>query len=155
MRRHWGLALVLLTLPCAAQAQDDDAKATTLAKDILDKGAELFDKRDAAAMAATFVENGQIMAIKKESDGRISTESRNGRVAIQQVYADLFKDRLPEHKARNTVESAHFLNDDILLIRGRFSLNRDQGDSIRFVQVRAREGNEWKIVTLQLTELPK
>ena len=46
-------AAVTLCLSLAARADDQDAK--TLAQDILDKGSALFDKRDAAAMAATAV----------------------------------------------------------------------------------------------------
>jgi hypothetical protein len=154
MRRRIGLTMILLAMPCAALAQDDDAKAATLAKEILDKGAELFDKRDAAAMAATFLEDAQIIAFKKDS-GRITTETCKGRIDIQKSYAELFKDRVPEHKSRNTVESAQVLNDDLLLIRGRFALNRDDGDAIHFVQIRVRDGNEWKIATLQVAELAK
>lgn len=156
MRYQICFVMALLATPCAALAEDDDAKATTLAKELLEKGSEIFDKRDAPAMAATYLESGQIILIKKESDsGRINTEIRSGRAAIESTYADIFKDRQPEHKSRNTVESAHFVNEDVLLIRGRFALNRDQGDALRFVQVRAREGTEWKIATLQLMELPK
>jgi hypothetical protein len=49
---------VTLGLTLFARAEDKDAK--TLAQDILDKGAALFDKRDAAAMAATYTEDAQL-----------------------------------------------------------------------------------------------
>jgi len=147
--------MILLVAPASAFGHDDDARALALAKDTLDRGAALFDKRDAAAMAATYVETAQIIVIKRASDtDRIVVEPTNGRAAIEKAYADIFKDRLPEHRSRNTVEAARFLSPDLLLIRGRFAMNRDQGDSVQFVQIRAREGDDWKVVSMQLMELP-
>ena len=155
MARLTIIAIVLLSASSFARAQDDDARAKTLAQDILDRGSALFDGRDAAAMAATYVEMGQILLIKGATDqGSIEVETISGRPAIEKGYADLFKDRLPEHKSRNTVESARFLGDNTLLIEGRFALNRDQGDSIRFIQLRVRQGDQWKIVTLQMMPIP-
>jgi len=148
--------MILLAGPAAAFGQDGDTRALTVARDTLDRGAALFDKRDAAAMAATYVETAEIIVIKRASDSdRIVIETKQGRTAIEQAYAEIFRDRLPEHRSRNTVESARFMNPDLLLIRGRFAMNRDQGDTVQFVQVRAREGGQWKVVTMQLMELPR
>lgn len=156
MRYRLPLAMVLVLMPVATFAQDDQERALTVAKEILDKGATLFDKRDAVAMAATYVETAEIILFKRSSDaGEFETEIKKGRVAIEEAYAGIFKDRKPEHKCRNTVELARFLGPDLLLIQGRFALDRDQGDIVNFVQIRAREGEQWKIVTLQLMELPK
>jgi len=156
MRNRSLFALILLVTPTAAFGQDDEARAMALAKDTLDRGAALFDKRDAAAMAATYIETAQIILIKRASDtDNIVVETRDGRAAIEKGYGEVFKDRLPEHRSRNTVESARFLSTDLLMIRGRFAMNREQGDTVQFVQVRAREGDQWKIVTMQLMELPK
>ncbi len=156
MRNRSLFTLILLMTPMTAFGQDDEAQAMALAKDTLDRGSALFDKRDAAAMAATYVETAQIIVIKHDSDtDNIVVETRDGRAAIEKAYADIFKDRLPEHRSRNTVESARFLRKDLLMIRGRFAMNREQGDTVQFVQIRAREGDQWKIVTMQLMELPK
>jgi hypothetical protein len=155
--RHRALcAMILLAIPAAAVGRDDDARAVTLAKETLNRGATLFDKRDAAAMAATYIETAQVIIIKKASDtDRIVTETRSGRAVIEASYAEIFKDRLPEHKCRNTVESARFLNPDLLLIHGRFAFNVEQSQEIQFVQIRVREGDQWKVATMQLIELPK
>jgi hypothetical protein len=127
-----------------------------LAKDILGRGATLFDKRDAAAMAATYLENAEIILIKRDTDpDRIVVETFRGRAAIEKEYAKIFADRLPEHRSRNTVEVARFLGRDLLLIKGRFAMNREQGDTAEFVQIRALEGGHWNVVTMQLMELPK
>jgi ketosteroid isomerase-like protein len=147
--------MILLAAPALAFGEDEDAKAMAAAKETLDRGAELFDKRDAKAMAATFLEDAEILLIKHDSDsGRIVIDARRGRAEIEKAYDEIFKDRAPEHRCRNTVESARFLAPDLLLIRGKFSLNVDQDDSLQFVQVRAREGDHWKVVTMQLLELP-
>jgi hypothetical protein len=157
MRHRTLLAMILMVVPSAAFGQNtDEAGARALAKQILDKGATLFDTRDAEAMSATYVDDGQIILIKRDSNSnKIQIETRRGRAEIKNGYADIFKDRLPEHRSRNTVETARFIGPDLLLITGRFALNQDQGDVIEFVQVRAREGDQWKVVTMQLTTLPK
>lgn len=156
MRSGLLLAAVLLLAPIAAFGQDENDRATKLAKELLDRGATLFDKRDAAAIAATYLDTGEIIVLKHESGSEhFVVETKHGRTEIEQAYAEIFKDRQPEHKCRNTVEAARFLSEDVLIIRGRFALNRDQADTIQFVQVRARDGDQWKIATMQLIELPK
>ena len=68
MRRFTILTLaVTLGLSVAAQAEDQDAK--TVAQDVLDKGAALFDRRDAAVMAATYTEDAQLEWVEKDSGG--------------------------------------------------------------------------------------
>ena len=64
--RRFSLFAVALTLglSLAARAEDQDAKP--LAQGILEKGAALFDKRDAAAMAATYTEDAQLEWIEKD-----------------------------------------------------------------------------------------
>lgn len=152
--RCLSVALVLMA-PMIAVAQEDSARAKTLAQEILDKGSAIFDSRDAAAMADTFIDAAEILLIKRSSDSSgVEIEAYRGRQAIEKGYADLFKDRRPEHRSRNTVDDARFLNPNLLLIHGRFALDREQGDSIQFVQIRAREGDRWKVVTMQLMELP-
>jgi ketosteroid isomerase-like protein len=150
-------ALIVAFVPAVAFGQDDDAKAKTLAQEILDRGAALFDTRDAAAMAATYVDDAEIIVIKRATDSnRVVLEITRGRTDIEKAYAGIFKDRQPEHKCRNTVETARFLGPNLLLIHGRFALDREQSDIGQFVQIRAREneGDPWKIVTMQLTLLP-
>src|SRR5947209_16148583 len=57
--------LVVLALPFSARADDKDAKK--LAQQTLDKGASLFDARDAAALAATYTEDAQVHWIDKDN----------------------------------------------------------------------------------------
>lgn len=150
------VALVAFPSAVVLAGPDDDARARTEAQALLDKGAALFDSRNAAAMAATYVADGSIVVIKRQhnaSRGDVELQSIRGRTEIEKGYKDLFKERAPEYRSRNTVDFARFLGPNLLLIQGRFALNRDQGDSIQFVQVRARVGSDWKIVSMQLAPL--
>ena len=107
MRHRCLFTLALLLASAPAAAQDDDAVA--LAKDILVRGANLFDKPDAAAMAATYIDSAEIIVIKRDTDpDRIEVETIRGRADIEKSYAKIFKDRLPEHRSRNTLELARF-----------------------------------------------
>ena len=154
MRHPCLLTLTLLLAPATAAAQDGGA--TDLARDILIRGADLFDKRDAAAMAATYLENAEIIVIKRDTGpDRIDVETIRGQAEIEKAYAKIFKDRQPEHRSRNTIELARFLGPDMLLIKGRFAMNREQSDIGEFVQIRARDKDQWKVVTMQLMALPK
>jgi hypothetical protein len=160
MRRCLLFATALFAFPSAlaVAGPHDDARACTEAQALLDKGAALFDSRNAAAMAATYIEDGTIVAIKRQhnaSRGEVELQSFRGRAEIEKGYADIFKERAPEYRSRNTVDFARYLGPNLLLIHGRFALNRDQGYSIQFVQVRARVGADWKIVSMQLAPLEK
>jgi hypothetical protein len=57
---------LLLLLPTAAPADDTDARK--LARDILTRGAALFDMRDAGAMAATYAGEAEGIVVIKDKD---------------------------------------------------------------------------------------
>src|SRR5262245_35382918 len=146
----WSLLLSLACLwPTAALAADPDARR--LAQDILTKGAALFDTRDAAAMAATYTEDAELTLFAKDKDtGTYKVQVTRGRTAIQRGYQDLFKDRKAGTTSRNVVEFAHFVGTDLLIIHGTFRLDVSQGASIPFIQVRAKKGEKWLLMSLQL-----
>ena len=138
-----------LVLPQAATAAEPDAKA--LAQDILTKGAALFDTRDAAAMAATYTDDAEVVVFAKDKDtDTYKAQVTRGRSAIQRGYQDLFKDRKAGTTSRNVVEFAHFVGTDLLIIHGTFTLDVSQGGSFPFVQVRAKQGDKWLLMSLQL-----
>jgi ketosteroid isomerase-like protein len=148
MARFLFLSLALL-LPAAATAAEPDAKR--LAQDILNKGAALFDTRAAAAMAATYTEDAELVLFAKDKNtGDYKGQVTRGRSAIERGYQNLFKDRKPGTTSRNVVEFAHFVGTDLLIIHGTFSLDISQQGSIPFVQVRAKKGDKWLIMSLQL-----
>jgi hypothetical protein len=147
MMHHATLCLALLLAPAPDSTQD----AKGLAQEILTKGAALFDTRDAAAMAATYADNAVITVYTKDRDtGTYKVETTRGRAAIEKGYADLFKDRDPSTRSRNVVEDARFVGPELLLIHGTFTVDTNQGGSIRFVQVRVKQGDAWLILGLQL-----
>ena len=138
-----------LVLPQAATAAEPDAKA--LAQDILNKGAAMFDTRDAAAMAATYTEDAELVLFAKDKDtGDYKGQVTRGRSAIERGYQNLFKDRKPGTTSRNVVEFAHFVGTDLLIIHGTFTLDVSQGVSFPFIQVRAKRGDKWLLMNLQL-----
>jgi len=148
MARFMILSLALL-FPAAAPAAD--LKAKELAQDILTKGAALFDTRDAPAMAATFTEDAECSLCLRDKDtGKYKVQVSRGRSAIEQGYQNIFKTRKPGATSRNVVEFAHFVGSDLLIIHGTFTLDVSQGIPFPFVQVRAKQGDQWQILSLQV-----
>ena len=146
---HFVILSLALLLPTAAPAADEDAKQ--LAQSILTKGAALFDTRDAAAMAATYTEDAELILFAKDKDtGTYKAQVTRGRSAIEQGYQNIFKDRKPGTTSRNVVEFAHFVGTDLLIIHGTFTLDVSQGGSFPFIQVRAKKGEKWLLMNLQL-----
>ncbi len=155
MRRALLLAFFFsLGLPTFARAEDKDAK--TLAQEILDKGAALFDKRDAAAMAATYTEDAQLEWIEKDSAaGGIKIDTKKGREEIETGYRDLFKDSKEATTSKNTVEYARFVGSELLVIEGDFQPNVASEGSFHFVQIRLKQGEKWLVRSLQLFVIGK
>jgi hypothetical protein len=140
-----GLALAL---PFSSKAQEKDAN--TLAQQILDKGAALFDTRDATAMAATYTEDAQIEWIAKDdSTGEIKVDVKKGRVEIESLYHDLFKDAKEKTTSKNTVDFARLIAPDLLLIQGIFQPNVANKGKYPFVQLRVKQGEKWAMKNLQ------
>ncbi len=155
MRRLTFLAVAFIVgLPLAARAEDDDAK--TVAQGILDKGAALFDKRDAAAMAATYTEDAQLEWIDKDSaSGGIKIDVKKGRDEIEGVYRDLFKDSKEATTSKNIVEYARFVSSGLLVIEGDFQPNVANDGKFHFVQIRLKQGDKWLMRSLQLFVIAK
>ncbi len=131
---------------------DDAAKdAKAIAQDILTKGAALFNTHDAAAMAATYTENAEILLYTKENEGSIKVDSYRGRAEIKEGYAKIFRATPDASHARNVVEAAHFIGPDTLAINGTFHFQTDKDNtiSVSFIQVRVKQGDAWRILHLQ------
>jgi hypothetical protein len=152
MHRFALLTLALafnLGLCLAARADEQDAK--TIAQGILDKGSALFDKRDAAEMAATYTEDAQLEWIEKDSaTGGIKIEVRKGREEIETLYRDFFKDLKEATTSKNTVEYAKFVGSGLIVIEGDFQPNVAGEAKFHFVQLRLKQGDKWLMRSLQL-----
>jgi hypothetical protein len=160
MTRRIALSALLATLalpliPAPARAADDEAK--TLAQSILDAGSKLFDSRDARAMAQTYLDDGVIYTcVPEEETGAYKKEAVRGHADIEAGYAKIFADRPAGTKSKNEVETAKKMGSDLLMIQGRFVLDTNQPDqAVEFVQVRQKQGEAWKIMTLQLFMVKK
>lgn len=142
-----------LLLPVAAHAAPD---AKPLAQEILDKGAALFDARDAAALAATYTEDAEISLVGKDPvSGAYKTQAVRGRQAIEKGYQDLFKDAQSAQKSKNRVEFAHFVSADLMVIHGHFQPDTSKEGEIPFIQVRLKKGDQWLMMDLQLFVVAK
>jgi hypothetical protein len=148
-----GLALAAAPEPPAAPPEG----ARELAQQILTQGAALFDKRDAAAMAATYLEDGQLTLIGKDKEtDAYKAETHRGRASIENTYARLFQDRPATAVSRNVVEAAHYVGPDILIIHGTFQLDTSTArDPVPFLQVRVKQDDAWRILSLQVFVLPE
>ena len=139
---------LLVVLPVTLLAQDKDAK--TVAQDVLDKGSALFDTRDAAAMAATYTEDAQLLWIDKDnSTGEIKVTVKKDRSEIESLYRDLFKDATEKTTSKNMVEFARFVAPDLMVIQGVFQPDIDKPAKFPFVQMRVKQGDNWLIKNLQ------
>ncbi len=144
-----GLMLVIPILSVEARAQD--SATPKMAQDLLDKGSALFDTRDAGAMAATYDVDGELVLYMKDSStGEWKTDARRGRSAVEEGYKEVFKDRSEGAKSKNTVEAAHLVGEDILLIHGKFKVDVSQDLEIPFLQTRARRDGKWQVLSMQL-----
>jgi hypothetical protein len=142
------LALVLL-VPMAAKAGERDAKR--VAQDLLTRGAALFDARDAAAIAGTYADDAELSLIGKDNvRGTYKASVTRGRSAIERFYQHLYRGESSGTTSRNVVEFSHFVGDDLLIIHGTFQPDISRGGPIPFVQVRARQGDKWLILSLHL-----
>ncbi len=150
MRRYSILALVFAAaVSFSARADEPDAKK--LAQEILDKGATLFDGRDATAMAATYTEDAQIDWIDKDnSTGEVKISVKKGREEIESLYHDLFKDAKQQTTSRNTVEFARFVSPEIMIVQGVFQPDTAKNGKFPFVQMRIKQADKWVMKSLQL-----
>ncbi len=150
-RLAFGL-IVTLAAAAAARADDPAEEARRVAVKVTTAGAALFDARDAKGLSLTYVEDARLeVSIRDKDSGELKTETKVGRTEIEGYYQELFKsDRAPH--ARNTVEHARLLGDDLLTISGFFELDTEAAESMKlpFLQVRARRGGEWRVLSLQV-----
>jgi hypothetical protein len=147
---------VTLTLGLSLIARADDTDAKTVAQDVLDKGAALFDKRDAAAMAATYTEDAQLEWVDKDSaTGEIKIDTKKGREEIEAVYHDFFKDQKEATTSKNTVEFARFISPELMVIEGFFQWNVANDAKFHFVQLRQKKDDKWMMRSLTLFVISK
>jgi len=139
---------------CPGQDRPAD-EALKLATKLTDEGAATFSKGDAKAMAASYAEDALLFVQGKSDGGDHSVKEYDGRAEIERFYADYFKEPRTI-RAKNTVEYARLLTDDVLVIAGTFEPNQldEKPMKLPFYQVRVRRGDRWMIHSLRLFILP-
>ena len=148
------VAATIVLAPAAARAEDD---AKAVAVKTTAAGAALFDARDAKGLAATYTDDARIDIYSKEQNSAaLKIETKVGRAEIQAYYEELFKNSAAIH-AKSTIESARRIDDDLMIFTGVFEPNNESAESLKlpFTQVRSRQGDAWKIVSLQLFIAPQ
>jgi hypothetical protein len=151
------LAVVLWALPITRVMAQTDEQAKAIAVKVTTAGATTFDTKDAKAMAATYTDDAQLHWVTRNKDtGSLETETKRGRAEVEGFYADLFKGTDTFH-AKNTVEFARWISDDLLMIAGVFEPDSQAAEPLKlpFVQVRVRQGDAWRIMSLHLFFAPK
>lgn len=150
-----GVLALLPPSPARAQTPSDtDAKA--LAQSILDKGSALFDARDASGLAATYTLDATVTIYSKEQGSTLySTQIKEGRGAIESLYRDTFNNQSARTTSKNTVEFARLVAPDLLIIQGYFNPDISKESRWPFVQVRTKQGEAWRMLSLQLFLTPQ
>ena len=153
---HWNRIVLSTLLALAATgggfaaAQDKTAKdpkreADRLAIDKLTKDLiQAFDKRDAAAVAAHWIEEGEFI----RNDG----EPVRGRAAIQKGYAEFFKTLKGKPKLEIQSDVLRFPSADMAVNETTLRLKDDEGEVVasgRQNAVLIREGGEWKVAIVR------
>ncbi len=141
-----GLAAALTTTEKAQGSPPSEAEQ--IANRLLKAGSDLFDAKNASALAATYTGDGQVHVFSRSEDQQYKEDVKRGRADIEQFYRDLFRDSGPID-SENTVEVARLIAPDLLVIHGRFRLNTGQSE-FPFVQMRVKQGPEWLIKELWL-----
>jgi hypothetical protein len=145
------LALLVLVVAAGVPVRADDPDPKNQAQDILNKGSALFDARDAAAMAATYTEDAQLLWLDRDnSTGEFRTNTKKDRAEIEALYRDLYKDAKEKTTSKNTVEHAKLLTPELMVIHGEFQPDTSKDGKFSFVQVRIKSGDKWLIKTLQI-----
>jgi ketosteroid isomerase-like protein len=147
--------LAVVVHAAGSQTPKPDDEAMALATKITEEGAATFNKLDAKAMAAYYLEDAEIALVTRDETG-LKVQNYIGRDRIEDFYADLFKK--PETiKSKNIVEYAKLLAPDVLVIAGTFDTNTLKPDSpkIPFYQTRVKQGEKWLMSSLRIYFLPK
>jgi hypothetical protein len=140
--------------PVAAAAQEGrsqqspPSEAEQIARRVLKAGSDLFDAKNAQALAATYTDDGIIHIISKHEYGSYKDDTKRGRAEIEQFYRELFQDPGPID-SENTVEFARLIAPDLLVVHGRFRPNTGQKE-LPFVQMRIKQGPAWQLKELWL-----
>ena len=119
------------------------------------EGAATFDKFNAKAMAAYYLDDAEIALVTRDDDTS-KVQNYIGRERDREVLRRLVQearnDQVKEHRRIRQAACP-----DILVIAGTFDTNTLKADSpkIPFYQTRVKEGDKWLMSSLRIYFLPK
>jgi len=126
-------------------AKDSKREPDRLAIEKLTKDAiQAFDKRDAAAIAANWTDEGEFV----HNDG----EPIRGRAEIEQGYVEFFKTLKGNPKLEVQSDVLRFPSADMAVTETTLRLKNDEGDIVasgRQNTVLVREGGQWKVAIVR------
>lgn len=144
------LNLVCLTLP-AQDSTPADQPAMKLAKELTEAGVALFVKGDGKALAEQYLDDAEILITTIEPYGAPAVSITRGREKIDKVYE--LAPKIGEWSPKNEVHFARFITPELLQISGFFQITENgMTKRFQFTQMRRKVNNQWKIVTLELTD---
>lgn len=123
------------------------SEAETAAETFLKAGADLFDAKNAAGLAATYTPDGTIHLISHR-DGQLQDDVKQGQADIEKFYSDLFQ-QAGVMDSENTVEFVRQIRPDLLIVNGRFRFDVGRPE-LPFVQMRTKSGDKWLLSQLWL-----
>jgi uncharacterized protein (TIGR02246 family) len=143
------LAIVILgggfTTAQDKSAKDPKREAETLAIDNLTRDMiQAFDRRDAAAIAAHWTENGEFI----HNDG----EPIRGRAEIQKGYSDFFETLKGKPKLEVQSDAVRFPSEEMAVTDVTLRLKNDYGEVVasgRQSIVAVRESGQWKVAVIR------
>jgi RNA polymerase sigma factor (sigma-70 family) len=130
--------------PAAPSPSRPKSEAEQIAERLLKVGSDLFDERQAKALASGYTAEGEVHLIDKRG-GRYQEWVTRGRAAVEAFYEEGFKkSEKTLMDSQNFVDFARFVAPDLLVIQGRFRPNvGDEG--LPFVQMRVKQNDKWLI----------
>jgi hypothetical protein len=157
MNRWISFAAILTVVSLTSglvRGDDRDDEAKKIAVKVTTAGAATFDTLNASAMAAYYADDARLSLVTRDGES-FKTEHHNGRGEVETFYAKIFEQR-ETIKSYNDVTAARLIAPDVLTIDGTFDANTLKPDSpkIPFHQVRAKQGDKWQILSMELFYVP-
>lgn len=146
------LGLMVGSLPLSAQENTPaDQPAMKLAKQLTETGVALFVKGDGKALSDQYVDDAEIVITTIEPYGSPTLAITRGREKIEKVYE--LAPKIGEWLPKNEVHFARFITPELLQISGFFQITENgMTKRFQFTQMRRKINDNWKIVTLELTD---
>jgi uncharacterized protein (TIGR02246 family) len=131
-----GILVVALTAAAAAQQQDEKA-----IRSLAESFVKAYNAKDAKALAALFVANGEIV----NQEGK----SVQGQEAIQREFAQIFKQQ-PKAHIKATLRSLRFLGPNLAVEDGSSTVSNETGATEErnlYTVIHVKQNDQWRMAS--------